>query len=424
MSAVAASALFFLMGAATETAQTVTWPAGAMGSVTFEPATATVKQIARTDGHRGGGPGPGSSGPGVAPLPIFAVKLWPSKPPFSSQARALPAAGWRFDVAASAPPVRLIYRYEDHDGVSLTATLLANLSAVTALELALELENAAASDGDALLVAEVAFPQLAGVTATSKGRQVNESELVSGGGVRGTGLRIYNPAGNLTHPLLRWYDHGYAPGAVQDVYPHSAMNWIGLADTTAAMYVGVHSEALVLTSLRLWNSSFHNGFHGGPACPPAPGFCISLTANSSAVLPAAGTGNSRTKPAIKWSRTIAIAIAIDPHGRTAFSHWSVAARIYRRWLESRFPAALQPAWATSGPVMGIDASGDGEYHGERETEIDDPWWFGSSHIIVWGTASVPQCCPGAVAALGHDQSISVLLLNRAPSTPSSRSALP
>ena len=70
-------------------------------------------------------------------------------------------------------------------------------------------------------------------------------------------------------------------------------------------------------------------------------------------------------------------------------------------------------------MTGIDASADEIFYGEREVEVDDPWWFvrrhqrsaailvaffsrfqryrcsqGASHLIVWGTAAVPQCCPG------------------------------
>ena len=45
-------------------------------------------------------------------------------------------------------------------------------------------------------------------------------------------------------------------------------------------------------------------------------------------------------------------------------------------------------------MMGIDASADEIFYGEREVEMDDPWWFGASHLIVWGTSAVPQCCPG------------------------------
>ena len=149
---------------------------------------------------------------------------------------------------------------------------------------------------------------------------------------------------------------------------------------TPQPWLGVHEASLSLTSLRLSNAS--------AACAPAPAsFCVSLTANSSAALP----------PGAGWSRTIALALVRDDGagGATPFAHWSLAARIYRAWFNTAFAAPKLPRWATGGyAISGIDASGDREFYGERETEADDPWWFGSSHIIVWGTSAVPQCCPG------------------------------
>ena len=80
---------------------------------------------------------------------------------------------------------------------------------------------------------------MGGARATDRGAA--GGELVSGGGVRGTGMRVENPGLNLTK--LRWYEHGYAISYVyQDAYPHASTNWLALADESGALYVGAHSH--------------------------------------------------------------------------------------------------------------------------------------------------------------------------------------
>ena len=143
--------------------------------------------------------------------------------------------------------------------------------------------------------------------------------------------------------------------------------------------IGTHDSSLRLNSLRLWNDT--------DGCSSATGetFCMSLTANASATL----------APGDVWSRTIVLSLVQDGQGSTAYSHWAAAASLYREWFESIFPQPNYPTWAKGGrPMTGIDASADEHFYGEREVEIDDPWFFGASHLIVWGTAAVPQCCPG------------------------------
>ena len=102
---------------------------------------------------------------------------------------------------AAVPPT--VFEFVNRDA-GLEATLTANSTAV-AVELTLTLR---ATGNTSVTIAEVAFPQLSGVRANG---DETVGELVSAGGVRGTGFRVSNPGQNLSYPRLRWYDHGYAP---------------------------------------------------------------------------------------------------------------------------------------------------------------------------------------------------------------------
>lgn len=342
------------------------WSAGS-GHVTFDSAQCKVVATQRV--HEGG---PSSAASAGEAHRLFDVKLWPRSGALRSV--LVDPDGWVFDSSASTPGT-FVY---SHASAKLSAVLIANETAgALLLTLALRATRSAVN----LTLAEIAFPQLSGVRATGVGQPGESSELVTGGGVRGTGVRLRNPAQNLSNTRLTWYTAmaKASPGTSQDAYPHAGTNWMALADPSAALYVGVHDPTITLTSLRLWNNT--NG------CSTSDGdtFCLSFTANSSTVL----------GPEVVWTRTIALSFVRDETGSTSFAHWARAAQIYRAWTNAAFPPPQYPAWATGGaPIMGIDASTDAEFFGEREPEVDDAWWFGAKHLIVWGTSAVPQCCPG------------------------------
>lgn len=315
--------------------------------------------------------GPGSAATAGQVQRLFDVKIWPREG--AARSMLLDPDGWVLDTSSAART--FVYL---HTAANLSATLTANETS-DALLLTLTLRTAGAVSN--LTLAEVDFPKLSGVRATGVGQLADKAELVTGGGVRGTGVRIRNPAQNLSNSRLTWYQTMAiaSPGISQDAYPHAGTNWVALADPVAALYVGVHDPTLTLTSFRLWNNT------AGCSSVDSGSFCLSFTANSSKVL----------GPETVWTRTIALSVVRDETGTTSFAHWARAARIYRGWADAAFPRPQLPVWATGGaPIMGIDASTDANFFGERETEVDDGWWFGSSHLIVWGTSAVPQCCPG------------------------------
>ena len=209
------------------------WRAGA-GHVTFDSARGAVTAMETV----GSAEGPGSATvPGQAQR-LFGVKLWAHHG--APRSAMVDPEGWALDARASATPTRFAFK---HTAAGLTARLHAN---ETADSLLLTLELRATRAGGVTL-AEVAFPQLGGVRSTGAGQKNGrESELVSGGGVRGTGLRIADPARNLSSPRLQWYKYkGVAsPGVTQDPYPHAGTNWVALADPTAALYLGTHDPNL------------------------------------------------------------------------------------------------------------------------------------------------------------------------------------
>ena len=206
----------------------VTWRAGA-GTVTFDPARLSITSMAmaRYPGMAADAsqtPGPGSADT-LAATQLFGVKLWESTTA-ASRASAVAPGSWALDAAHSDPPLRFAFV---HPPAGLAATLTVTESPAPApapalgathargsngstsegaLLLRLELRNTR-GDGRNLTLAEVAFPQLGAVRSTSTGAAAGGaegptafSELVSGGGVRGTGLRVRNPGRNLSFPRL------------------------------------------------------------------------------------------------------------------------------------------------------------------------------------------------------------------------------
>ena len=171
----------------------VIWRAG-VGSVTFDPIRIAIVAAAVTNSD-----GPEIDVPRTItnPVPLFGIKIWPT--PRASKSVLIPATSWAMKTAV--PPN--MFKFVNQE-VGLEATLTAN-STIVALELTLTLRTIGNNN---VTVAEVAFPQLSGIRANG-GKTVGE--LVSAGGVRGTGFRVLNPGQNLSFPRLRWYDHGYAP---------------------------------------------------------------------------------------------------------------------------------------------------------------------------------------------------------------------
>jgi len=230
MSSLAASLVASVVFAAAP-APTV-WRAGA-GHVTFDSARGAITAM-ETVGSAGG---PGSATAAGQAQRLFGVKLWAHHG--APRSALADPEGWVLDARASATPTRFAFA---HAAAGLTARLHANETADSLL-LTLELRTTRAGG---VTLAEVAFPQLGGVRSTGAGQPGRESELVSGGGVRGTGLRIADPARNLSSPRLQWYKYkGVAsPGVTQDPYPHAGTNWAALADPTAALYLGTHDPNL------------------------------------------------------------------------------------------------------------------------------------------------------------------------------------
>ena len=188
MSSLAASLVASVVFAAAP-APTV-WRAG-VGHVTFDSARGAITAM-ETVGSAGG---PGSATAAGQAQRLFGVKLWAHHG--APRSALADPEGWVLDARASATPTRFAFK---HTAAGLTARLHAN---ETADSLLLTLELRATRAGGVTL-AEVAFPQLGGVRSTGAGQPGRESELVSGGGVRGTGLRIADPARNLSSPRLQW----------------------------------------------------------------------------------------------------------------------------------------------------------------------------------------------------------------------------
>ena len=205
-------------------ANVTAWWAGA-GSVAFDSASGKLLAVQTGPGPEGG---PGATAAVSEAHRLFDVKVWPHHGALRSV--PLEPDGWVLDVHGSAPPGSFVYT---HAGASLQAHLLANQTN-DALILTLKLHTMGPGN---VTLAEVAFPQLSGVRATGLGQPGSRAELVGGGGVRGTGIRIVDPARNLSNPRLQWYKYkGVAsPGVTQDPYPHAGTNWVALADPMAAL---------------------------------------------------------------------------------------------------------------------------------------------------------------------------------------------
>jgi hypothetical protein len=176
-------------------------------------------------GKGGGGPFIAVPDTAMHPVQLFAVKL------LSGNGTITPSE-WKFDSAASNPP--LIFAYIGGGG-SMSAVITANSTAAVTGAVELTLRLTIHSDHTHnVTVAEVAFPQVSylrastSTTTTTTHDDVHEAvdpmangELVSGGGVRGTGIRVSNPAHNVTYHRMQWYEYGYAPYVQGDVYPHA-----------------------------------------------------------------------------------------------------------------------------------------------------------------------------------------------------------
>lgn len=372
------------LGSPPAPATLVRWAAGA-GTIVFNPKTASVvglvEQHTRDHQLPLAEPEIGFAGNGC---PIFAVRVWPlQNQPFGnassgkghgwedSESVAIPDDDWK--LASSIPaPARaeegvLTYTYHSHTGLVAVLSLVAVSG--SPLELNMSLHNSRVDEE--VYVAELIFPRMCGVTATAA------SELVTSGGPRGTGLRVSDPVRNIGNAQLQWIKFGYSPYVQSDSYPHAMMNWLAVASPNSALYIGIHDRALRVTSLRV------------AAAAPNRSISLELSANATeALLPLANSW---------YVRPAALSIVRAAENNSSFAQWHSAAKIYRRWLEQLVPVTSprHPSWLRQG-FAGVDLSGDypQKYYGERETEIDAPWFYGLEILNVWGHAINPQCCPG------------------------------
>ena len=351
----------------TSDAATVRWEMGA-GALVFNPDSASV--VGLESGQRE----LGIAGSGC---PIFAVRMWPAEDqPFGnvslgpghgwedSESVAIPDDEWKL-VPHWGPRGPFVYR----SATGLVAMLTLETGRDETLQLNITLQNS--MPAGALYVSELIFPRLCGVTATAT------SELVTSGGPRGTGLRVPDPVRNIGSAQLQWFKLGYSPYVQSDSYPHAMMNWLAVASPNSALYVGIHDPALKVTSVRAGattNSSIS----------------LEMSANATtAVMPASGS---------LYIRPSVLSLVQAREGNSSFAQWHSAAKIYRRWLEADMvpvTSPRHPTWLRQG-FAGIDISGDfpQQYYGQRETEIDAPWFYGLEILNVWGHAINPQCCPG------------------------------
>ena len=369
-------------------ASAMRWAAGS-GSVLFDPPTASVVGLEHPEGaiqrpRDGGAPQPPIEVDGSG-CRIFSVRMWPSQgQPFGNASN--PADGWEVSESVAIPDARwellandtaadeFVYAYRDSvSGVEATLAVVANSG--SPLELTMRLRN---SGSAALYVAELAFPRLCGIVAPVS------AELVSSGGPRGTGLRVADPVRHINDAQLQWFEYGFSPYLTSDSYPHAMMNWLAVATPAEALYLGVHDTALLVTALRA-NSHVANR-----------SIQLALAANATVALPPHGDGAKATDV---YSRPVVLSL-VRSEEKTSYAQWHAAAQIYRNWLNSALvPLAAgtprHPDWLRQG-FTGVDLSGDypQQFYGERETEIDAPWFYGLEILNLWGQAINPQCCPG------------------------------
>ena len=340
--------------------ETVTWPAGA-GHLRFDPVTASIVGVTAREPS-----GVTRLSEAAAGMSVFGIKVWPS--PHATRSQTLDAASWRLEPARSTPPTRFTYANTD---AQLVAVVRAQPGAEQ-LDLSLEIASAGPHT---VHLAEVLFPRLSNLSAEA------DSEIAWSGGSRGAGLRLSDPVCRIeTDVRWNWLRTGFAPFFQADAWPHAAMSWVSWATPSSALYVGVHDTEFRVTALL--------------AQPAVPNKSISLgfTANASFALPPGATVGTNGA----YRRPVALAFVSDAAHPTTFAQWSLAAMLYRRWLEAAVGGPPHhPLWLRQG-YAAVDISQDFPtgYYGERESEIDDPWWFGLELLNVWGWAATPDCCPG------------------------------
>lgn len=319
----------------------VSWRAGA-GHVEFDPTSAVVTGV---EAQAAGGVKRLNVKSGA--LPVFGVKVWPSV--HATRSQELESANWQLDLTRSVPPLAFAYNYTN-GAYRLTAIVRAQ-QGVNQLGLTISVTNTGSSS---VTLAEVLFPRLTSLSAGA------DSELAWSGGSRGAGLRLADPVHTISSDIRwNWLKTGFAPWFQQDAWPHASMSWISWATPSSALYVGVHDAQLRISALlaqpSVENESIDLGF----------------TANATAVLLPIAAGGSSDTP---YTRSVVIAVVSDTaHTNSTFAQWSLASRIYRKWLEATVGAPDHPLWLRQG-YAGVDISQDFPtgFYGQRETEIDDP----------------------------------------------------
>ena len=365
-----AALVILAAGLSASDAATVRWEMGA-GALVFNPESASV--VGLESGQR-----PRELGIEGSGCPVFAVRMWPAENQPFGNASLGPGHGWEDSESVAIPDDEwklvssggargpFVYRTSPS---GLVATLTLETGRDTPLQLNVTLHNS--RPAGELYVSELIFPRFCGVTAPAA------SELVTSGGPRGTGLRVPDPVKNIGSAQLQWVKLGYSPYVQSDSYPHAMMNWLAVASPNSALYVGIHDPALKVTSLRA-------------AATTNSSISLEMSANATtAVMPA--SGSLYVRPAV-------LSLVQAREGNSSFAQWHSAAKIYRRWLEADLvpvTSPRHPSWLRQG-FAGIDLSGDypQQYYGQRETEIDAPWFYGLEILNVWGHAINPQCCPG------------------------------
>lgn len=353
------------------------WPAGS-GFVHFNPVTASLVGLEHPheDPWQEQVEQPISLvSPGCL---IFAVRLWPAEnQPLGNASK--PGDGWEVSESVAIPDAQWQlsnsttdrqFVYTDN-ATGLVATLSAVAVNGSPLKLLMSLHN---TGHEVAFVAELIFPRLCGLVAPSR------AELVSSGGPRGTGLRTTDPIHNINDPQLQWFEYGYDPYLNSDSYPHSMMNWLALSSPAEALYIGVHDPVLRVTALRAKSHVANSSIR------------LAFAANATVPLPP-----HATSPGQHYIRPAVLSFVRSAEN-SSYAQWHQAAKIYRQWLESALvpvSSPRHPDWLRQG-FTGLDLSGDfpQQFYGERETEIDAPWFYGLEILNLWGHASNPQCCPG------------------------------
>ncbi len=148
-------------------------------------------------------------------------------------------------------------------------------------------------------------------------------------------------------------------------YPRASMNYMAYADDTGGFYVATYDAAARFNQMTF-----------------AP------TRTGAALIMDMTRVDSIAPGEVGETRTISLALTRGD--------WRSAAALYRRWFYQTHGQAQLPDWITQG--VGWIALGMHEYwpiafYGQQEMEIDDPWWFGSDRVQVWGHGPILTCCP-------------------------------